>query len=247
MISPEWSISNIVLYLALALLAVGMGVGEWMGSTLLKYSKFRPEQGIDARLGMFLLYFLPILAALGFSLPYLAAATLVQAVVLAAVCGHFAKRCLETLFLHKYSGPIDPFTTLAIASFYSLIAGFISFLNSWPLDAADNLFWLGLLLFVFGETANFGHHKILADLRRDTQGYVIPRGGWFEYVACPHYFFEIVAWAGLLLLSRHLFALIALVGMAGYLLARSRKTLAWYRQKFPHFPKNRKALIPFLV
>lgn len=246
MISPKWSIPNILLYLALTLLAVGMGAGEWVGSTLLKYSKFRPEKGIDARLGMFALYFLPILAALGFSLPYLAAPTLVQAIVLATILGHFGKRCLEVLFLHKYSGPIDPFTTLAIASFYSLIAGFIAFLNQWPLPTADNLFWLGLLLFVFGETANFSHHKILADLRRDTQGYVIPRGGWFEYVACPHYFFEIVAWVGVLLLSRHLFALIALVGMAGYLLARSHKTLAWYREKFPDFPKNRKALIPFL-
>lgn len=246
MISPEWSIPNIVLYLALTLLAVGMGAGEWMGFSLLRYSKFRPEKGIDSRLGMFILYFLPILAALGLSLPYLATATLVQAIVLAAIGGHFAKRCLEVLFLHKYSGPIDPFTTLAIASFYTLIAGFISFLNNWSLAVADSLFWLGLLLFVFGETANFGHHKILADLRRDAKGYVIPRGGWFEYVACPHYFFEIVAWVGVLLLSRHLFALIALVGMAGYLLARSRKTLAWYREKFPNFPKNRKALIPFL-
>lgn len=246
MIFPEWSIPNILLYLSLTLLAVGMGAGEWMGLSLLKYSKFRPERGIDARLGMFVLYFLPVLAALGFSLPYLSTATLVQTLVLAAILGHFGKRCLEVLFLHKYSGPIDPLTTLAIALFYSLIAGFVSFLNRWPLMAADNLFWLGLLLFAFGETANFAHHKILADLRRDTQGYVIPRGGWFEYVVCPHYFFEIAAWVGIALMSRHLFALIALAGMAGYLLARSHKTLAWYRQKFPNFPKNRKALIPFL-
>ncbi len=246
MIFPEWNIANIVLYLALTFLAVGMGVAEWMGSTLLKYSKFRAEKGVDARLGMFVLYFVPIVVALAFSRPYLATATLVQAIVLAAICGHFGKRCLEVLFLHKYSGPIDPLTTLMIASFYSLIAGFISFLNRWPLAEADNFFWLGLLLFVFGETANFSHHKILADLRRDTQEYVIPRGGWFEHVACPHYFFEIAAWVGVVLMSRHLFALIALAGMAGYLLARSRKTLAWYREKFPNFPKNRKALIPYL-
>lgn len=47
MISPEWSIPNIVLYLVFTFLAVGMGAGEWMGSTLLKYSNFRPEKGID--------------------------------------------------------------------------------------------------------------------------------------------------------------------------------------------------------
>ena len=247
MLFPQWTTLNIVLYSAFALLALGMGAGEYTGLTTMKYSKFRLEKGIDSRLGMFLLYFGPLLAALGFSLEYLSTATLVQAMVLAAICGHFAKRCLEVLFLHKYSGPMELSTTLMIGSFYTLVAALLSYLNRWPLPAADNVFWLGLLLFVFGETANFAHHKLLADLRQATKDYVIPRGGWFEYVACPHYLFEIVAWVGILLLSRHLFALIALVGMSGYLLARSLKTLAWYRQKFPKFPKKRKALIPFVI
>jgi len=247
MFFPEWTTFNIVSYSVLALLALGMGLGEYAGFSTLKYSKFRVEKGLDSRLGMFLLYFVPLLAALGLSFGYSATVTLVQAIVLVAICGHFAKRCLEVLFLHKYSGPIDLATTLMIGTFYTLIAGFISYLNHWPLPAADNLFWLGLLLFFFGETANFAHHKLLADLRKNTSEYVIPRGGWFEYVACPHYLFEIIAWIGILLLSRHLFALIALIGMSGYLLARSLKTLAWYRQKFPQFPQQRKALIPFII
>ncbi|MCS6994069.1 MAG: 3-oxo-5-alpha-steroid 4-dehydrogenase [Anaerolineales bacterium] len=247
MIFPEWNTFNIALYSGLALLSLGMGLGEALGLKMMKYSKFRPSAGWNPRAGMFFLYFLPILAALAFALPYLPTASLAQVIVLTAVLGHFAKRCLEVLFLHKYSGPIDPFTTLAIASFYTLVAGFLSALNRQPLPAPDGLFWLGLFLFVFGESANFVHHKLLADLRRETDGYVIPRGGWFEHVACPHYFFEIIAWIGIALLSRHLFAWIALVGMAGYLIARSHNTLTWYRQKFPDFPKHRKALIPFLL
>ena len=106
MIFPEWNTLSIILYAGLTLLALGMGAGEYTGSMTMKYSKFRVEKGIDSRLGMFILYFGPLLAALGFSLGYIAAATLVQAIVLLAICGHFAKRCLEVLFLHKYSGPM---------------------------------------------------------------------------------------------------------------------------------------------
>ncbi len=87
----------------------------------------------------------------------------------------------------------------------------------------------------------------MADLRQNTSGYVIPRGGWFEWAACPHYFFELLAWLGLALISSHLFVYIAFLGMFGYLLARSLKTLAWYRARFDGFPKERKALIPFLI
>lgn len=246
MIFPEWTTANLALYAALTLLSVGMGAGEALGSTLMKYSKFRPQKGWHPRAGMFTLYFLPIVATVIAALPYLPSASLVQVIVLTTLITHFGKRCLEVLFLHKYSGPIDPFTTLAIASFYTLVAGFLSYLNRWPLPAPDGLFWLGLFLFIFGETANFVHHKILADLRGASSEYILPRGGWFDYVVCPHYLFEIVAWLGILLLSRHLFALIALLGMAGYLLARSRRTLTWYRQKFPNFPSNRKAILPFL-
>lgn len=246
MIFPTWNSVNLLLYAAFTLLALSMGIIEATGLKLMKYSKFRPQSGWHPRAGMFVLYFLPMLAALGVALPSLPGFSLVQAIVLAALLGHFGKRCLEVLFLHKYAGPIDPFTTLAIASFYTLLAGMLSFLNLQPLPAPDAWFWLGLLLFLAGETGNFYHHKLLADLRRETNDYVIPRGGWFEYTACPHYLFEIVAWLGMALLSRHLFAWIAWLGMTGYLLARSRNTLAWYRQKFPEFPKDRKALLPFV-
>jgi hypothetical protein len=247
MLFPIWNTLNLVLYSGFALLAVSMGAGEFSGQMTMKYSKFRVEKGLDSRLGMLLLYLVPFLAALGFSLGYLATATLVQAIVLFAICGHFAKRCLEVLLVHKYSGPMELASTLMIGSFYTLVAASISALNTRPLPAADNVFWFGAVLFVCGETASFWHHKLLADLRQDTKEYILPRGGWFEYVACPHYLFEIIAWVGIVLLSRHLFTWIALLGMAGYLLARSLKTLAWYRQKFPNFPQERKALVPFLL
>ncbi|RPH56748.1 MAG: hypothetical protein EHM81_12675 [Chloroflexi bacterium] len=247
MIFPEWNTANILFHLFAAGMAISTSVGEYLGLTTLKYSKFRAEKGIDSRAGMFFLYFTPLAAALGLALPYIAHPGLIQAIVLAATCGHFAKRCLEVLFVHKYSGPMDVLTTLAIGSFYTFIAAALGALNARPLSQPDPWFWLGLVLFLLGETVNLRHHKILADFRKDTRDYVLPRGGWFDLVACPHYLFEIIAWVGIAFMSRHLFAWIALIGMAGYLLARSLKTLAWYRQKFPGFPRERKALIPYIL
>jgi len=247
MILPAPSLQNILLYLLFTLMAVGMGVSEWLGLMTMRYSKFRPEKGISSRLGMFLLYFVPLLGVLFFSLPYLAHPTLVQLLVVLAVGVHFLKRCLEVLFLHKYSGPIDVFSAVSIGMYYSLNASVISALNASPLARADGWVWLGLLFFTTGLAGNFLHHKILADLRMHTSEYFLPRGGLFDYVVCPHYLFELLTWLGIALLSRHLFAWLVLMGMTGYLLARSLNTLKWYRQKFPALPEERKALIPFVL
>ena len=246
-ILPEPTPLNLFLYGAFALLAAGMGPFDYFGPMPMRYSKFRGKSGISSRAGMFFIYFIPLLAALAFSRSYLTQPSLLQAILLLAVLGHFAKRCLEVLFLHKYSGPMDIFTTLSITGFYALVAAGIVSLNAAPLTRPDSLFWLGTLLFASGEALNFWHHKLLADLRGAGSEYVLPRGGWFERVACPHYLFELLAWLGIALLSRHLFAYIAFAGMFGYLLARSLKTLSWYRAKFPDFPKERKALIPWLL
>ena len=243
---PSWTPLNAVLYLTFSGTILMMGLSEFFNLMPMRYSKFRTANGVDTRLSMFVLYFLPLLAALGSALPDLARPSLVQGLVLAALCGHFIKRCLEVLFLHRYSGPMELFTTVNICIYYTLVASVIAALNHEPLSHPDLAFWLGALLFSGSETGNFLHHRILADLRQQTSAYVVPRGGLFEYAVCPHYLFEILAWFGLALMSRHLFTWLTVFGMASYLVVRSLKTLSWYQQKFPGFPRDRKALIPFV-
>lgn len=47
----------------------------------------------------------------------------------------------------------------------------------------------GMVIFVLGEFINFAHHAILATLRpKGGSKYVIPTGGLFSMVICPHYF-----------------------------------------------------------
>ncbi len=247
MIIPAWTTGNILLYGFLAMVAISVGPLEYFGQAMMAYSKFRPSSGISTRTGMVILYAAPLVALVISALPYLSNPTTIQLLVFASVFIHFAKRVLESLFLHKYSGPISIFTTLMIASFYSFAAFLIGDLNRNPMQTQDAWSYLGIVLFIVGIIGNFNQHKALADLRKDSLEYKIPRGGLFEYVVCPHYLFEIIAWTGIFLLSRHLGTFLVLAFIIAYLSARSIRTLAWYREKFKDFPKNRKGIVPFIL
>lgn len=212
----------------------------------LRYSKFSTAKGVPSRTGMFILYFLPVVIATVCALPYLSTATVLQWIVLSAIIFHFGKRTLEVLFVHKYSGNIQPFSLVIMIAVYALMGGLISWLNAKTIPTMDGLFYTGIVFIVIGEAGNFYHHKLLADLRKKEQGYYLPCGGWFEYVTCPHYFFELVTWLGIVLVSRHFFTVLVFIAMFGYLAARSIKTRQWYLERFPSYPAQRKFMIPYI-
>lgn len=247
MIFPEWTTTNQILYAALAVLAIGVGPAEYYGQSMMFYSKFRSASGIPSRVSMVILYSAPIVALFASARGYLPNASLIQWAVFGAVFIHFTKRVLESLFLHKYSSHAGLFTTILIASFYSTAAYLIGWMNRNPISAMDAWFALGIALFAAGMAGNFYHHKLLADLRKGSFDYFIPEGGLFEFAVCPHYLFEILTWLGIALLSRHLAAWLILLFIAAYLTARSLRTLKWYHDKFPDFPKDRKAILPFIL
>jgi protein-S-isoprenylcysteine O-methyltransferase Ste14 len=246
MIFPIWDTPNTLFYAIFAVFAVSMGMFDYFEWMPMQYSKFFRGKGIPSRLAMIILYGLPVLFALVWGAGYLASANLAQWIVFGVVVAYFAKRTLESAFLHKYSGSVQPLTWVSIAFFYTFVAAMLIFLNGQTAPSVDVFFWLGLGLFLVGLGGNFYHHRLLSNLRQKDANYHLPRGGWFAYVACPHYFFELLAWLGIVLMSRHLFALLAFVGMLGYLVLRSIKTRAWYRARFAEYPPERKCMIPFM-
>ena len=203
--------------------------------------------GMPTRAGMTLVYGLPLIALIAGALPYLASPNPYQVVVLVCLSAHFLKRLLEAWFLHKYSGPMNPLAAVAISCFYSLTTFIPAYINRTPVSEIDPLVAAGMGVFLVGEILNFMHHKILADSRPISMEYVIPRGGLFDAVACPHYLFELVSWFGLCLIFRHFFMFLFFSLMVIYLLIRSLQTLAWYRQRFPDYPPNRRAILPFIL
>ena len=108
-----------------------------------------------------------------------------------------------------------------------------------------------IALFALGSLGNFYHHYLLASLRSNKsvgKRYLPPRGGLFEYVAAPHYFFELIAWAGIAIVSQELTGYLNLVSMFGYLFARSKNQNDWNKSKFDEkeWPASRKNLIPLI-
>lgn len=244
---PELTNTAIAIYVGVFLSAIASGIAERKGLMTFQYSKFRSNQGIDSRLGMFIIYFLPFVVHLPAVMFFCKdALTLVQVIFSSAILIHFGKRCYEVLFVHKYSGPIGLATTIQITFSYCFVSIFAASLLPWALPEIDALMLIGIVLFVLGQSLNFYHHKLLADLRESYTEYFIPKGALFEKVACPHYFFEVIAWLGIALISRHLNMYLLAMVMAIYLAGRAVKVRDWYLEKFSDYPADRKSIFPYL-
>ena len=111
----------------------------------------------------------------------------------------------------------------------------------------DPRFLLGLLLYLAGYALILQSEAILRGLRRDASGYVIPRGGAFRWVSCPHYLGELLAWTGLALATWCPGGLFVLAVSAANLVPRARATHRWYQEELAGYPPGRRALIPFLL
>ena len=62
-------------------------------------------------------------------------------------------------------------------------------------EAPDMITWIGIATFAAGTVINAYHHLLLANLRaRGSNEYVIPWGGLFNVIVCPHYLGELLAW-----------------------------------------------------
>lgn len=77
---------------------------------------------------------------------------------------------------------------------------------------------------------------------------MIPRGGMFEYVSCPHYLAEIIIYLGLYIMS-HLDTsmLLLLTWTAVNQTFAAILSHKWYHEQFKNaYPKHRRALVPYL-
>ncbi|CAA0099366.1 Uncharacterised protein [BD1-7 clade bacterium] len=158
------------------------------------------------------------------------------------------------LVVNKNSKPVNLSGILVGIVFNSLNG----FLNGYAFAHADHLLdpsWLtspyfivGIILMVVGVTINIKSDTILRNLRKpgDT-GYKIPRGGMYRWISVPNYFGEIVEWTGLAIASCTPASLAFLCFTIANLFPRALAHHKWYREKFADYPKERKAIIPFVL
>ena len=127
-------------------------------------------------------------------------------------------------------------------------------------------FWLGIGVWAMGFIGNIIHDEVLLNLRRNAkraddgkEHYSIPYGYLYKYISYPNYLCEWIEWAGYALAAAPLPAL-SLAGLSSaappwlfvfneiFLMApRAYKGHMWYHSKFPNYPKERSAVIPFIL
>jgi protein-S-isoprenylcysteine O-methyltransferase Ste14 len=112
----------------------------------------------------------------------------------------------------------------------------------------DPRFLIGVVVFLFGYGMNLYSDTVLIHLRAPGEtGYKIPRGGMYRFISCPNYFGEMIEWFGFALATWSLPALAFAVWTVGNLAPRAMANHRWYKSKFPDYPPERKALVPFVV
>ncbi len=109
-------------------------------------------------------------------------------------------------------------------------------------------FVAGLAIFITGFILNIHSDHILRNLRKGGENsYSIPKGGMFRFVSCPNYLGEIMEWIGWALLTWSLVGLIFALWTMANLIPRAVSYQKWYIKMFPDYPKERRAIIPFLL
>lgn len=113
----------------------------------------------------------------------------------------------------------------------------------------------GVTLFAMASVMQFQSHSILAKLRKDKKGQVvtlkhsIPRGSLFHWLSCPHYFAEILIYLsmGIIFNGKSMTWLMVCCFVVLNQIVVGLFNHQWYLDTFKDYPKNRKAVIPYLL
>ena len=106
---------------------------------------------------------------------------------------------------------------------------------------------IGVAIFFLGMYINQVTDSKLIALRKKSTGYVIPRKWLFKYISCPNHFGEIVEWTGFAIAAFSLPAMTFAIWTFCNLLPRALNHHDWYKENFEEYPKERKAVIPFII
>ncbi|KIH55596.1 3-oxo-5-alpha-steroid 4-dehydrogenase [Ancylostoma duodenale] len=117
-------------------------------------------------------------------------------------------------------------------------------------SAISSVQWVGVALFFL---CNRQQHLIARDLAALRKGpdelisnyaHGICYGGWFDYVSCPHFLFEIGIYASLWLVLPHAYTYqFLLIFVVVNQLFAAQITHRWYRRTFKAYPPNHRIQI----
>jgi len=179
----------------------------------------------------------------------------VQTIACALVTLHYAKRELETLFVHKFSAATMPARNIFKNSFhYWVISGlFLGYFVYGPTSPSagpvlPELTYPGILFYIMGELGNLSAHIALSNLRsRGGKERGIPRGWQFRMVTCPNYMWESLSWIGVTLVTRSWAGIVfSAISMVQMWLWAKKKEMRYRREFGDKYKKKRSFLLPGL-
>lgn len=182
------------------------------------------------------------------------AAELAPLALLALWQSHYVHRTYIFPFKMRNAGKQMPALVALMAIAFNCLNAYInarwlSHLGTYEVSWLwDPRFIAGVAIFAFGWRMNRGADAILFALRKPAEtGYKIPHGGWYRFVSCPNYLGEIVMWVGFAVAAWSLAAVAFVAYTIANLAPRALANHRWYHDKFPNYPSERRALIPFVL
>lgn len=162
---------------------------------------------------------------------------------------HYFNRVIIYPFRLKTKGKKMPVLIALSAVFFNLMNGFVNgyyigFINGQSGSLISVLVIMGVVIFFAGFMINNIADTKLIALRKQGNGYQIPKGWLFEYISCPNHFGEIVEWIGFAIISRNPAALSFAIWTFCNLVPRAKNHHDWYKETFDDYPAKRKIVLP---
>ena len=167
---------------------------------------------------------------------------------------HYIHRSFIYPFVIDMTNPKMPISIASSAFFFNIVnvnlqAFGIYYLTEYSSDwINDDIFYLGLTIFFTGMYINIKSDYLIIALRKNKgPGYHLPSKFMHKYISAPNYFGEIIEWLGWAILTWSISGAVFALWTIANLFPRAFAHHQWYKEKFPNYPKNRKAIIPGII
>jgi 3-oxo-5-alpha-steroid 4-dehydrogenase 1 len=165
---------------------------------------------------------------------------------------HYVHRAFIYPFTRRGAARRMPLSVVSFGFLFNVMNGYLNgrylftFSGGYAIDwLKDPRFIIGVILFMTGFAINRYADHVLRGLRKPGEiGYRIPYHPLFRQVSSPNYLGEITIWIGWAIATSSLPGLVFAFWTVANLIPRARANHAWYKENFPDYPLERKALIP---
>ncbi len=169
-------------------------------------------------------------------------------------CFHYFNRSFLWPLRSESKKKKIPLSVVFSAFFFNLINVFfqgtyIFILSSYSDDWVFSIpFFVGISLFLIGFLINFLSDEIIIKQKKEiNEGYFIPQGFLYKKITCPNYFGELIEWLGWAVMTYSSAGFVFFLWTLFNLLPRAISNHKWNNKNIKNYPKDRKAIIPYIL